>query len=580
MSTVPSSVITVAAVASTRRRKSSSRSRGVDVVAKSSSSDRAGGGKGRDGQSVDALSAFLRPMMTDAEDAARRVVDDVVASTLRAIGGVATDAFGGGAASASVASTMTTPDAFPRGPKEDVALELAYDPLAFIERVTREHGDAVGLTLAREKVVLVSSPELARAVLSDESDCFQKDGTAFFPGSSLAGNGLLVSDGETWARQRRLSNPAFRRAAVETYARCMIEVGEKLVRTEWSRRGERDAYADFNDATLEIVARALFGTDVVGSRANRINAAIKDAFEFFGRRAATGMVIPEWLPTFDNVRYNEAVRRLDDEVYAIIAKRRQAIKDGESSGDADLLDRLLRATDEEDDASTPSGMTDKALRDELMTLMVAGQETSAILLSWACALIAERPDVSDKIAAEVRKVLSAKPPHSSLEASDFSKLQYTEAVILETLRIRPPAYMVGRCASKDVQLRDGLMIRKGTTVLIAPYIIQRDPKYWNDPTQFKPERWLVPSPFSDGTLARDALKNLGPNDAYFPFGGGPRVCIGTGFAMMESVLLLGLICESCEMRLPPMTSAPRPKALITLRPDEIKLVVGPRPRRT
>lgn len=526
------------------------------------------------------MSVFLRPMMTDAEDAARRAVDDVVASTLRAIGGVVTDAFGGGAASASVTSTMTTTDAFPRGPKEDVALELAYDPLAFIERVTKEHGDAVGLTLAREKVVLVSSPELARAVLSDESDCFQKDGTAFFPGSSLAGNGLLVSDGETWARQRRLSNPAFRRAAVETYARCMIEVGEKLVRTEWSRRGERDAYADFNDATLEIVARALFGTDVVGSRANRINAAIKDAFEFFGRRAATGMVIPEWLPTFDNVRYNEAVKRLDDEVYAIIAKRRQAIKDGESSGDADLLDRLLRATDEEDDASTPSGMTDKALRDELMTLMVAGQETSAILLSWACALIAERPDVSDKIAAEVREVLSAKPPRSSLEASDFSKLQYTEAVILETLRIRPPAYMVGRCASKDVQLRDGLTIRKGTTVLIAPYIIQRDPKYWNEPTHFKPERWLVPSPFSDGTLARDALKNLGPNDAYFPFGGGPRVCIGTGFAMMESVLLLGLICESCEMRLPPMTSAPRPKALITLRPDEIKLVVGPRPRRT
>jgi len=572
-----SSSSSVNAVASNARARRKSSSRGVDVVAKSS---RGVGGRRRDGQNDDMLNAFLRPMMTDAEDAARRVVDDVVASTLRAIGGIATDTFGGGLAATAATSTMTT-DAFPfpRGPKEDVALELAYDPLAFIERVTREHGDAVGLTLAREKVVLVSSPELARAVLADESDCFQKEGTAFFPGSSLAGNGLLVSDGETWARQRRLSNPAFRRAAVATYARCMIEVGEKLVKTEWSRRGERDAYADFNDATLEIVARALFGTDVVGSRANRINAAIKDAFEFFGRRAATGMVIPEWLPTFDNVRYNEAVKRLDDEVYAIIAKRRQAIKDGQSSGDADLLDRLLRATDEEDDASTPSGMTDKALRDELMTLMVAGQETSAILLSWACALIAEHPDVSNKIAAEVREVLSAKPPHSSLEASDFSKLQYTEAVILETLRIRPPAYMVGRCASKDVQLRDDLTIRKGTTVLIAPYIIQRDPKYWNEPTQFKPERWLVPSPFSAGTLARDALKNLGPNDAYFPFGGGPRVCIGTGFAMMESVLLLGLICESCEMRLPPMMSSPRPKALITLRPDEIKLVVGPRPRR-
>ena len=140
--------------------------------------------------------------------------------------------------------------------------------------------------------------------------------------------------------------------------------------------------------------------------------------------------------------------------------------------------------------------------------------------------------------------------------------------------------MVGLCASRDVELRPDVFITKGTTVLVAPYLIQRDPKYWNEPTSFKPERWLVQSPYSDGTLARDALKNLGPNDAYFPFGGGPRVCIGTGFAMMESVLLLALICQACELRLPPNSSPPKPKALITLRPDAISLLVGPRPRRT
>ena len=510
--------------------------------------------------------ARCRARRNEAEEMFRGAFDAFAAASLRAIGGVASDVVGG---------AKGMPIGFPSGPREDVALELAYDPLKFIERVSRAHGDASGLTLAGERVVLVSSPALARDVLLDKSDCFQKEGTAFFPGSSLAGNGLLVSDGETWARQRRLSNPAFRRAAVETYARCMVEVGGRLVRDKWSKRGVRDVYADFNDATLEIVASALFGTDVAGARASKINGAIKDSFEFFGRRAATGMVIPEWAPTFDNIRYNDAVKRLDEEVYAIIAKRRDAAARGDDNGELDLLDRLLRATDDED--ADGSGMSDQALRDELMTLMVAGQETSAILLSWACALIAERPDVGDNIAEEVRELLKSKG--TGLDAGDFRHLPYTEACVLETLRIRPPAYMVGRCASRDVELHQGVFVTKGTTVLIAPYLVQRDPKYWEDPTAFKPERWLVQSPYSDGTLARDALKNLGPNDAYFPFGGGPRVCIGTGFAMMESVLLLALICSECELRIPPNASPPEPKALITLRLESCELAVAPRPRK-
>ena len=276
--------------------------------------------------------ARCRARRNEAEEMFRGAFDAFAAASLRAIGGVASDVVGG---------AKGMPIGFPSGPREDVALELAYDPLKFIERVSRAHGDASGLTLAGERVVLVSSPALARDVLLDKSDCFQKEGTAFFPGSSLAGNGLLVSDGETWARQRRLSNPAFRRAAVETYARCMVEVGGRLVRDKWSKRGVRDVYADFNDATLEIVASALFGTDVAGARASKINGAIKDSFEFFGRRAATGMVIPEWAPTFDNIRYNDAVKRLDEEVYAIIAKRRDAAARGDDNGELDLLDLSL-----------------------------------------------------------------------------------------------------------------------------------------------------------------------------------------------------------------------------------------------
>ena len=164
----------------------------------------------------------------------------------------------------------------------------------------------------------------------------------------------------------------------------------------------------------------------------------------------------------------------EEEVYAIIAKRRDAAARGDDNGELDLLDRLLRATDDED--ADGSGMSDQALRDELMTLMVAGQETSAILLSWACALIAERPDVGDNIAEEVRELLKSKG--TGLDAGDFRHLPYTEACVLETLRIRPPAYMVGRCASRDVELHQGVFVTKGTTVLIAPYLVQRDPKYW------------------------------------------------------------------------------------------------------
>ena len=504
-------------------------------------------------------------------------VSKLTARALRTIGGTVADVLNAG----NGAGDGGAYDGFPAGPREDVALELGYDPLMFLEDASATYGDAVGLRLANARVVLVSSPSLAKAVLCDTDGGFQKDGTAFFPGSSLAGNGLLVSDGATWARQRRLSNPAFRKAAVETYARCMVDVGAKVITRDWSRRGVRDVYADFNDATLEIVARALFGADVEGARAAKINRAIKDSFEFFGRRAATGMIIPEWAPTFDNVRYNEAVKRLDEEVYGIIAKRRQATARGEENENLDLLDRLLRAKDEGDgdmDVGDGAGMTDKALRDELMTLMVAGQETSAILLSWACALVAEHPSVGDRIAGEVREVLKTKGDGATLDAGDFSKLPYTEACVLETLRIRPPAYMVGRCAAKDVELRPGVRVTKGTTVLVAPYLIQRDPTYWNDPVAFKPERWLVPSPYSDGALARDALKNLGPNDAYFPFGGGSRVCIGTGFAMLESVLLLGMVCSACEMRLPPNSGPPKPKALITLRPERIELEIRPRVR--
>lgn len=233
--------------------------------------------------------------------------------------------------------------------------------------------------------------------------------------------------------------------------------------TPRGQRSTRNVYADFNSLTLGIVADALFGADVRGRRAREINGAIAEAFEFFGKRSSAGMIVPEWVPTPDNLRYNAAVARLDKAVYSLIAERRAATaagdgegggggyyagdgprgagtgtgRTGASGGGPDLLDRLLDAKDD-GDGGDGGGMDDRSLRDELMTLMVAGQETSAILLSWACALLAQHPECAAKCAAEASEVLGPDPKRHLPTAADYSKMPYIEAVVLETMRLLPP----------------------------------------------------------------------------------------------------------------------------------------------
>ena len=496
------------------------------------------------------------------------------------------------------------PAGFPPGPPDDVAVALGADPLAFIVDTQRRHGDVVGLSLAGERVVLVADPKVAADVMIHRAGLFVKEGTAFFPGSSLAGEGLLVSDGESWARQRRLSNPAFRAAAVDAYATAMARAGAELLRREWSARSVRDCYEDFNDLTLRIVAEALFGADVRGARAREINGAIKEAFEFFGRRSAAGMIVPEWVPIPDNFAYNAAVTRLDKAVYSLIAERRQKRVDGspESPDDPDLLDRLLDARDD-GEGGDGGGMDDVSLRDELMTLMVAGQETSAILLSWCCVNVASNPRCAAKLSEEATAVIGPDPLNDLPNASHYSRLKYAEAVVLETMRMQPPAYMVGRCCAEDVFIAGGkYALPKGTTVLIAPYLLHNDARYWDAPGEFRPERWLEPGGVpkgdaatgvgrgagsggggggggdADAPMAKGALKGMGPGGVYVPFGAGPRVCIGTGFAMMESALLLAMVARAVDVRLRPGADPPRPRALITLRPENVRLDVVPKRR--
>eukprot|EP00854_Cymbomonas_tetramitiformis_P001707 gene1707-2365_t len=313
------------------------------------------------------------------------------------------------------------PKGFPPGPEGDVAIDLVGDPLAFTTQAARKYGGIVGLRIAGQNVVLVSDPLLAKRVLIEDSKSYQKEGTAFFPNSSLTGNGLLVSDGEVWQRQRRLSNPAFRQAAVNSYSRAISQAAERLVHRRWRAGGARDVYADFNDLSLQ----ALFGSEVPPALAADVREAIQDAFEYFGRRAAGGAAIPEWVPIPENLQFQASVTRLETLVYSIIETRREYLRHREGatasqdSFEGGLVDQLLQARDD-GEGGDGEGMSDLGLRDEIMTLIIAGAETTGLSLTWIAAMLAEYPDVAERIRVEVNSVAPA-PQH--LSSHHYSELR-------------------------------------------------------------------------------------------------------------------------------------------------------------
>ena len=471
------------------------------------------------------------------------------------------------------------PPGFPPGPAGDQALRLARDPLAFVAALAAEHGGgAVGFAAAGERVVLVSDPGLAREVLADSS-VWVKKGTAFFPGSGLTGEGLLTSDGAVWRRQRRLASPAFRRAALEAYGAQMAASTERMLSSEkWVRGGEIDAYRDFNDLTLEIVAGALFGASVPAAQAAAVNGSIAATMEFFTRSASQALV-PGWLPTPENLQFARAVKELDRVVYGLIAERRRDLAGGPDDAEhGDLLSAMVAATDEDG-----ARMDDRALRDELMTMMVAGQETSAILLAWTVALLAKHPEVQEVARAEVLGVLAQ---GGSPDMTSSAAFPFVEACILEALRLYPPAFLVGRCAHGASTTLGGaggrtFRLPKGTTALVSPWLLHRSAALWDDPETFDPKRWDFLLEESGGNLTRiahHALKDFGPNGAFIPFGAGPRNCIGTGFALVEAVLVTAALLSRCRLSFPggdPARGFPRPDALLTLRPASFTVAVAP-----
>lgn len=399
--------------------------------------------------------------------------------------------------------------------------EYRKNTLAFLERCVREHGDFVTYRLGPTRIVLINDPEAIESILVHENRRYRKDFVTRWLRWVL-GNGLVTSEGDFWLRQRRLSQPGFHKTRLVGYADVMTSYAEGML-NRWRDGDTFDVHEEMIRLTLAIAARTFFDADVEGD-APEVGQALEDLMLQFNAWIQSALPLPMWVPTMGTFRRWRVRRRLDAIVYRIIQQRRRS---GEDRGD--LLSLLLQARDEDG-----SRMTDKQLRDEMMTMMLAGHETTAVALSWAWYLLAQHPEVEQKLHAEWQGVLGGRTP----TAADLPRLVYTERVVKESMRLYPPVYVMGRGMLQECEV-GGYRFPAGTEVEFSQWLLHRDPRYWDQPERFDPDRW------ADGRT-----ENL-PRFAYFPFGGGPRVCIGNTFAMMETILVLATVGQRFHLRLVP-----------------------------
>jgi cytochrome P450 len=416
-------------------------------------------------------------------------------------------------------------------------LLLRRDTLGALTALARDFGDVARIRVGPHDIVLVSHPDLIRTVLITEARRFAK-GRGLERTKRLLGTGLLTSEGDFHLRQRRLAQPAFHRERITSYAEVMGSRAEQAS-ASWREGDTLDVSRAMMRLTLEIAGVTLFGADLAGET-EEIGAALTEAFELF--RYSTlpyaELLDPlEFLPI--NRRFRAARTRLDRTIYRIIAERRASGIDG-----GDLLSMLLLARDIEGDGGQ---MSDLQLRDEVLTILLAGHETTANALAWTLYLLAQHPDVETRMQAELDAVLGDRQP----TAEDSTRLVYTRAVLAESMRLYPPAWTLGRKPLEDVAL-GGYRIRRHSLVLLSQWVVHRDPRWWPDPERFDPARWAPEAP---GTR---------PKLAYFPFGAGTRVCIGEAFAWMEGLIVLATIARRWRLR-PVPGHAVSPLPLVTLR---------------
>jgi cytochrome P450 len=422
---------------------------------------------------------------------------------------------------------------------------MRSDMLGFFEQCFREHGDAAYFSVARRRSMLLSHPDDIERVLVTDNRRFIKNYALIFL-RPLLGRGLLLNEGQSWLRQRRLIQPAFSRPRVEGYAPAMAECTEELL-SDWRSGQTLDIAQAMMQLTMSIAGRTLLGVDV-GGRFKEVADCLDNVMYDFLARFGAAIPLPFWIPTLRNLRLKATIRRLDAILQNLIDERRAAGAKGD-----DFLSMLLRARDEEDG----TGISDRQIRDEVMTMFLAGHETTANALAWTWYLLGMHPLVQAKVRAEVRDTLGDRPPG----VPDIPRLVYCEQVIREAMRLYPPAYVIGRRPIDDITI-GGHFIPQGTNVLMSQWVVHRDPRWFDRPLEFQPDRWTA-----------EFLAGL-PKYAYFPFGGGPRVCIGNSFAMFEATLVLALIAQRFSVEL--VQPGPvRVRPAVTLRPRdpiEVRLV--------
>jgi cytochrome P450 len=427
---------------------------------------------------------------------------------------------------------------FPAGPSEGLRRwslgPLNDNPLDYFTKVAREYGDITGLRVLNFRSIFINHPDLIEEVLVTNARKYSK-GRVLRANRHVFGEGLLTSEGDFWLRQRRLAQPAFHRARIASYAATMVEYTQRML-NGWRGGDERDAHQEMMRLTLQIVGKTLFDADVERD-AQDVGKSLELLLEI-GANFRRAIFVPHWLPTPTNLRVKREVAQIEKILYRIIGERRASGRDA-----GDLLSMLLSAQDEDG-----SRMTDRQLRDEAITLFLAGHETTASTLSWTWWLLAKNPAVEAKLHAELDAVLGDRAP--SLD--DLPRLAYAGNVITESLRLYPAAWGMARLAVEDHEIA-GYPVTKGMGVAMAQWVVHRDPRWYDTPEEFRPERW-----------ENDLWKRL-PRFAYFPFGGGPRQCIGNAFALMEATLILATIARKFRLRL--VANHPvAPLASITLRP--------------
>lgn len=447
--------------------------------------------------------------------------------------------------------TSSQVDAEPPGPGTLATLAIGprfrRDPLGTTASVVRRYGDVICSRFGPWRFYTVFQPAHVQHVLHDHHDNYVK-GALVARARILIGDGLVTSEGTLWRRQRRTIQPAFHRPSIVTLAPA-ITAGVETMLAGWNRRAADgaplDLAAEMTRLTLDIAGMAFFGVEL-GDEARRVGDALRVALAYLNRRLTSLLPLPTALPLPQALRFRRARDTLDRLVADVIQRRRRA-----GAADRNMLSLLLAARDPE----TGEAMSDRQVRDEVMTFVLAGHETTALTLTWALYLLARHPEIDTRVRAEIHAALGDRSP----TPDDLPRLPYTRAVLDETLRLYPPLWAFGREPIADDRI-GGYRIRAGSSVAVVPWITHRLPDVWPDPERFDPERFT-----GLGARAR-------PRYAYLPFGGGPRQCIGSEFALMEAHLVLPAIVRAYRVELvddrpvePYPTVTLRPRTAITAR---------------